>query len=95
MALVGFEEPLEQHGVQRGGRAMRPPRPIGEARGPEGPIARQELVSGLPADPVAGTELGHGHDPTQGVLDELLAELHGDHLLPRHRTLLEEPETWR
>jgi hypothetical protein len=67
---------------------------IGKARGPEGVIAGQELVAGLPADAVAGTELGDGDHPAQRVVDELLTELHGDDLLPRHRTLLERSETW-
>jgi hypothetical protein len=67
---------------------------IGEARRSEGVIAGEKLVAGLPADAVGGTELGDGHHPTQGVMDELLTELHGDDLLPGQRTLLEEPETW-
>ena len=74
---------------------MGAPGLIGEARGPEGVIAGEELVAGLPADAVGGTELGDGHHPAQSVMNELLTELHGDDLLPRHRTLLEEPETWR
>lgn len=90
-----LEETLEQHRVERGRRAVRAPRLIGEAHGPERVIAPQEFVAGLPADAVGTTELGDGHDAAQRVLDELLTELHGDHLLPRHRTLLEEPETWR
>ena len=95
MALVGLEQALEQHRIERRGRAVGPPRLIGQARGPEGVIAGEELVAGLPTDAVGGTELGDGHHSAQSVVDELLTELHGDHLLPRHRTLLEEPETWR
>jgi hypothetical protein len=67
---------------------------IGETGDAERVIAGEELVARLPADPVGGTELGDGDHPTQGVTNELVAKLHGDHLLPRHRTLLEEPETW-
>jgi hypothetical protein len=67
---------------------------IGEARDPEGVIAGEELVAGFPADAVGGTELGDGHHPAQSIMDKLLTELHGDHLLPRHRILLEESETW-
>ena len=69
--------------------------PGGEARHPEGVIAGQELGAGLPADAVGGTQLSDRHDPTPSVVNKLLTELHGDYLLPRHRTLLEEPETWR
>ncbi|MGH2626940.1 MAG: hypothetical protein ACRDHY_09860 [Anaerolineales bacterium] len=47
------------------------------------------------ADAVGGTELGDRDDPAQSTLSELLAQLHRDDLLPRHRTLLEEPEPWR
>lgn len=90
-----LEQALEQHRIQRGWRAVGTPRLIREARRPEGVITGQELVAGLPADAVSVTELGDGHDAAQRVLDELLTEFHGDHLLPRHRTLLEEPETWR
>jgi hypothetical protein len=95
MAVVSLEQALEQQRVEGSGRAMRATRLIGEACSPEGVIARQELVAGLPADAVSGTELGDGHHPAQSVIDELLTELHGDDLLPRHRILLEEPETWR
>jgi len=94
MAVVSLEQALEQQRVEGSRRAVRAPRLIGEARSPEGVIASQELVAGLPADAVSGTELGDGHHPTQRVVNELLTELHGDDLLPRHRTLLEEPETW-
>ena len=95
MALVRLEQPLKQDRVERGGRAMRPPRLIGQTWRAEGAVARQELVPGLPADAIGSTQLGDRHDAPQGVLNELLTELHGDHLLPRHRSLLEEPETWR
>jgi hypothetical protein len=94
VALMGLEQPLEQHRIERGRRAMRAPGLIREARGPEGVIAGEELVAGLPADAVGGTELSDGDYPAPSIMDELLTELHGDDLLPRHRTLLEEPETW-
>ena len=74
---------------------MRPTRLIGQTGGPVGLIASEALVAGLPADPVRGTELGEGHEPAQGILDELVAQLHGDHLLLGHRILLEGSESWR
>jgi hypothetical protein len=95
MALMGLEQAQEQHRIEGGRRPVGAPGLIGEARGPESVVAAQELVPGLPADAVSGTELGDGHHPTPSVLDELLTELHGDDRLPRHRILLEEPETWR
>jgi hypothetical protein len=95
MPLLGLEQALEQHRIERRRRAVRAPRLIGEARDSEGVMARQELVAGLPADAVGGTELGDGDHPAPSVVNQLLTELHGDHLLPRHRILLEEPETWR
>jgi hypothetical protein len=95
MAMVGLEQPLQQHRIKRGRRAVGPSGLIGEARSPEGLIAGQELVAGLPADAVGGTELGDRDHPAQSIMDELLTEFHGDDLLPRHRTLLEEAETWR
>jgi hypothetical protein len=95
MALMGLEQALEQHRIERRRRAVRAPRLIGEARGPEGIIAGQEFVAGFPADAVRGTELGDRDHPAPSVTNEWLTELHGDHLLPRHRILLEESETWR
>ena len=68
---------------------------IGEARDAQGVITGQELVAGLPADAVGRTELGDGDHPASSVVNELLTELHGDDLLPWHRILLEESETWR
>jgi hypothetical protein len=94
MALVGLKQALQQDRIEGRRRAVGTPRLIGEARGPEGVIAGEELVPGLSADAVPGTELSDRDDPAQSVMNELLTELHGDHLLPRHRTLLEEPETW-
>jgi hypothetical protein len=73
---------------------VRSARLIGEAGRSQGFVAGEELVAGLAADAVGGTELGNGHHSAQRVVDELVTELHGDDLLPRHRTLLEEPETW-
>jgi hypothetical protein len=95
MAVMGLEQALEQHRIERRGRAMGATRLIGETGGSQGFVAGEELVAGLPADAVGGTELGNGHHSAQRVLDKLVTELHGDDLLPRHRTLLEEPETWR
>jgi hypothetical protein len=94
MAVVRLEQTRQQHGIERRRRAVRATGLIGEARSPEGVITGQELVAGLPADAVGGTELGDRDHPALSVMDELLTELHGDDLLPRHRTLLEEPETW-
>ena len=94
MVVVGLEQAVEQHGIEGGWRAVGATGLIREARGPEGVIAGQELVAGLPADAVGGTELGDGDHLAQRVSDELLTELHGDNLLPRHRTLLEKSETW-
>jgi hypothetical protein len=73
---------------------VRPPGLIGEARDAEGIIAGEEFVAGLAADAVGGAELGDGDHPAQSIMDELLTEFHSDDLLPRHRILLEEPETW-
>jgi hypothetical protein len=94
MGVVSLVQALEQQRVEGGGRAVRATGLIGEACRPEGVIASQELVAGLPADAVNGTQLRDGNHPAQSIMDELLTELHGDDLLPRHRTLLEEPETW-
>jgi hypothetical protein len=94
MTVVSLEQALEQQRVEGSGRVVRATRLIGEACSPEGVIASQELVAGLPADAVSGTRLRDGNHPAQSIMDELLTELHGDDLLPRHRTLLEEPETW-
>ena len=88
MALVRLEQPLEQHRIEGSGRAMGATRLIGQARGPEGVIAGEEFVASLAADAVGGTKLGDGHHPAQSIMDELLTELHGDDLLPRHRILL-------
>jgi hypothetical protein len=45
MALMGLEQAREQHRIDRGGRAVRAPRLVGETRAPERLIARQELVA--------------------------------------------------
>ncbi len=95
MAVVRLEQALEQDGIEGRGRMVGAPGLIDEARDPEGVITGQELVAGLPADAVGGTELGDRDDPAPSIVNELLTELHGDDLLPRHRSLLEEPETWR
>ena len=92
---MGLEQALQQQRIERRRRAVGATGLIGEARDSEGIIAGEELVAGLPADAVGGTELGDGYHPTQCVMDELLTELHSDDHLPRHRTLLEESETWR
>ena len=92
---MGLEQPLEQRRIERSWRAMGAAGLIRQARRAQSAIAGQELVAGFAADPVGSTQLRDRDDPAQSVMDELLAELHGDHLLPRHRTLLEEPETWR
>jgi hypothetical protein len=63
MAVMGLEQALEQRWIESGRRAVGAPGLIGEAGDPEGVIAGQELVAGLPADAVRGTELGDGHHP--------------------------------
>src|SRR5439155_3653521 len=78
MALVRLEQPLEQHRIERAGRAMGAARQIGQAGGPERVIAGEELVVSLAADAVAGTEFGDRDHPAQSIMDELLTELHGD-----------------
>ena len=55
--------------------------------------AIHRLVSERLAQRRVREEFGGGHHPAQRIMDELLTKLHSDDLLPRHPTLLEEPET--
>jgi hypothetical protein len=48
-----------------------------------GPV--QPFVAGFAADPVAGTELGHGVEPLPVIGDERQTLFHGCGLHPRHR----------
>ena len=77
MAVVRLEQTREQQGIEGRRRAVGAAGLIGEAGDPEGVIAGQELVAGLPTDAVRGTQLDDRDHPAQRVMDELLTELHG------------------
>jgi hypothetical protein len=77
MALMGLEQTLEQHRIEGRGRAAGATRLIGQARGAEGVIPGQELVDGLPADPIAPAELGERAWGVLGIEHETLALVHG------------------
>lgn len=71
MAVLGLEQALEQHRIEGGWGAVGATGLIGKAGGPEGVVAGQELVAGLPADAVRGTELGDGDYPAPARLGRI------------------------
>jgi len=95
MVVPRFQERLDELGRRGRGRRVRSPRSIGERREATGVVAVEPLVPRLPTDAVGSTELGHRRSPAADILDELPTQFHGRLLLPRHRTLLVERETWR
>jgi hypothetical protein len=65
---------------------VRRPAPRREARPAVLLEPVETLIAGRSADPVAGTQLGHGVEPKPVVADELQTLVHGVGLQPRHRS---------
>jgi hypothetical protein len=61
--LVDVEQTGEEDRLEPRGRVVWPPRLIRQTRGPVGALAGEELIAGLPTDPVRGAEPGEGDLP--------------------------------
>ena len=66
---------------------MRGPTPVAQALAAFLGIPREPLITGLPADPVASAELGHGVEVLAVIRDKVRSLVHGVGLQPGHRSV--------